>query len=237
MSEELEEYPREPLDTDTIFAKFTRVTLSDYEVCSLSLASMVSNSHVPAAGIYLTYVSHCDCFVSDIKEFCLGVARQLADGKYKARDGKYRRSYVEGYKESWGKTAVADAMTIAFLGKEHCPGEIERCVSLGVGRQAYRRIRDFLAGLLKIVIDDYRMALEWAMGKRRDTELQSRWGRVTGEKWSSSTLNDIMGRESNKGFSEGCFRAEPASESDSSWKNNRMMLHVGFNEDELWKPS
>lgn len=236
MTEELEEYPREPLDTDQIFAKFGRKTLSDYEVCSLSMASLVCNPDVPFDGIYLTYVAQCDGYVQDIKEFCLGVASQLASGKYRGKNGKRHRAYVEGYSESWGRHAVADAMTIAFLGADKCPGKNERAALLGVGQQAYQRIRDFIAGMLHICIQEYRLALEWAMGKRRDTELQARWGRVTGLKWTGKLPHDIMVREDNL-LSPGCLVTPSCGDSEEYRSIPKVeRLNIGFSDDELWRP-
>ena len=235
MTEELEVYPREPLETDQIFAKFGRRTLSDFEVCTLSMASMVCNRDVPFDGIYLTYVSQCDGYVSEVKDFCLGVAAQLASGKYKGKNGKRSRLYIEKYSESWGTHAVADAMTMVFIGVGQCPGENERAALLGVGHQAYRRVRDFIAGMLQICITEYRLAVEWAMGKRKDTELQSRWGRATGLSWNSHSRRDIMSRDTQLGLSDGCQVARASGDSDSEWRNGR--VNFGFNDDELWHPA
>ena len=236
MSEELEEYPREPLDTDTIFAKFTRAHLSEFEIMSLSLASMVSNPSVPAADIYLTYVSQCDCYVENIRSFCLGLAHAMANAK-KPSKGGYDIPNMHAYSDSWGKYAVADAMVIAFAGKEHAPiveGPGGREATLKVSSKTYRRVRDFLAGVLTLTIMDYREALEWAMGKRRDTILQSRWGRVTGRKFPPKGVHDIMGRETQESLPSGCFLTEPTEDSDTACRNER--LNIGFSDDDLWRP-
>ena len=236
MSEELEEYPREPLDTDTIFAKFTRVHLSEFEIMALSLASMVSNPSVPAADIYLTHVSQCDCYVENIRSFCLGLAHAMANAKKSRKNGR-DMLYMTSYNESWGKFAVADAMVIAFAGKEHAPiveGHGGREATLKVSSKTYRRVRDFLAGVLTITIMDYREALEWAMGRRRDTVLQSRWGRITGQPFPPFTWRDIMGRETKESLSSGCFLTEPTEDSDTACRNER--LNIGFSDDDLWRP-
>lgn len=230
---EQEEYPAEPMDTDSIFAKFTRKTLSDSEVMALSMASIVCNPNVPACEIYLTHVAHCDCYVTEIREFCLGLARQLASSRRIKGNATY--PFMRSYSDAWGKYAVADAMVIAFLGSKQAPevtGEGGRSETLGIHPRTYRKVRDFIAAVLKITVIDYRDTLEWAMGRRRDSILQSRWGRRTGLSVPAERERAIMGRE--KPVGHGCYYIAPATESDFSHDNKR--VNIGFDDDSLWRP-
>lgn len=234
--EELEEYPREPLDTDTIFAKFGHRLLSDYEIMSLSMASMVCNPNVPASEIYLTYVSRCDGYVSVIREFCLGIARQLSVARRKTAKGTY--PYMPSYEERWGKYAVSDAMAIAFFGKSVAPvldGENGRALQFGVDPKTYRKVRDFIAGVLTITVMDYREALEWAMGKRRDTVLQARWGRRTGQSFPNGGARAIIKRDSNSinPLPSGCH-VKPVFDPDFS-DDLPESLNAGMKLDNLWR--
>lgn len=236
MMEQLEEYPREPLDTDSIFAKFGRKILSDYEVMALSMASMVCNPFVPASDIYLTYVSHCDCYVDSIRQFCLGIARQLAVARKPTARGTY--PYLPSYDERWGKYAVSDAMVIAILGKDKASpldGPVGRCVQFGVDTKTYRKVRDFVAGVLTLTIMDYREALEWAMGKRRDTVLQARWGRRTGQSFPTGGVRAIMESAGSDTLPSaiGCH-IRPAVGDEQ--KTSADTFNAGFRHDELWRP-
>lgn len=236
--EELQEYPIEPLDTDSIFAKFTRKALSDSEIMVLSMASMVCNPNVPASEIYLTYVSRCDCYVADIREFCLGVAYQLSQSRRPTAKGTY--PYMPSYNQEWGKHAVSDAMVLAFLGRENIPaleGHNGRCCMLGVDPKTYRKVRDFIAGMLKLAVKDYREALEWAMGKRRDTVLQAKWGRRTGQSFPPYRTHAIMtGEEGDiNPLPSGCY-VKTWFDSIDGPDNVPESLNPGFRHDELWRP-
>src|SRR5690606_13216737 len=110
------------------------------------------------------------------------VAIGIASAGYKAPNGSRRRTYVEGYCESWGRFAVADGLTLALYGKAGA-NAADRVTALGCGRQGYERIRDFVGGALVNAITEYRVALEWATGSRRDRVLTGRWEGATGLNW------------------------------------------------------
>jgi hypothetical protein len=226
-------YPREPMDVDTVFAKFSRKTLSEYEISALSMATMVSNPDVPTAGIYLTYVSAADCYIGEIREFCLGVCRQLAVARKPNKRGSY--PYMPSYRDEWGKYAVSDAMAMVFVGGAEVEGNLNavmRCADMGVTYRNYAKLRDFVVALLKIAINDFRITLEWVMNKRKDTELQARWGRITGESYQSETLRDIM--QDSKGIlsDESGNYAASTHITEDRWR----YAAPGFGEDELWRP-
>ena len=195
-------------DMDTGFARFGLRHLSEEEFCALSIASMVTPNASPGAAAYLTYVSQCTCFVPELTDWGMMVASGISDAKYRSRYGARRRAYVEGYEPRWGESAVYDAMAIAFVG-EAPAGVMERSLMLGVGKQGYQRIRDFIAGAYKLAVDDYRLALAWAMGMRRDSLLESRWGRATSTKWDAEQRHAMLSLDSS-GWkdAEGCTKTD-----------------------------
>jgi len=201
-------------DLDTQFARFGLRALNDHEICALSIASMVTPSGSPGAAAYLTYVAQVPGYLDELRAWGGMVASGVASAAYKGRYGKRRRAYVEGYQESWGRIAVSDAMAMVFIGRGACPGLNERAALLGIGVQGFQRIRDFVAGALMVTIDEYRMALSWAYGMRRDSVLQARWGSVTGLKWNDrqrdGTISSQEEEDPRPGFASGCSRTMPA---------------------------
>lgn len=191
-------------DLDQRFARFGSHALSDEEVCALSLASMVTPDACPAAEIYLLHVSHARVCIPTVRAWGLGVARGLAAAKYKGRGRQRRRTLVEGYKDTWGQSAVDDAIMLLMYGE--CPGIGVRADANGVGKQAYQRVRDLVHACFCIAIAEYKLALGWAMGYRRDSLLESRWGRVSGLKWDGVVSGvNVVGQEGDDISSRGTW--------------------------------
>ena len=168
---------------DARFARFGLRPLSDADVWALSMAAMVMPDGNPGAEAYLAQVSGTMLFHPRLALWGRVVAIGIAQAGYKAPGGSRRRSYVEGYDESWGRYAVADGLSLALYGYAEFGVEY-RCDTLGCGKQAYQRIRDFVGGATVNAIAEYRVALEWACGYRRDRVLEGRWEGATGRKWS-----------------------------------------------------
>lgn len=164
-------------DLDQRFARFGMRPLSDADVWALGMATMVMPDGSPGAEGYLSQVSGTLLFTERLTIWGRVVALGIARGGYKARNGRRRRAYVEGYDESWGRYAVADGLTLALYGKA--------ADAIGKSKdQGYRRIRDFVGGALVNAIAEFRIALEWATGMRRDRVLEGRWEGMTGRKWA-----------------------------------------------------
>src|SRR3546814_2961494 len=101
------------------------------------------------------------------------------------------RAYCEGDEESWGRYAVADGLTLALYGKA--------TDAIGKSKdQGYRRIRDFVGGALVNAIAEYRVALEWAAGYRRDRVLAGRWEGITGLNFGEAMADATMGQPSGE---------------------------------------
>ena len=226
--------PQEALDER--FARFGLRPLSEADVWALSMAAMVMPDGNPGAEAYLSQVAGVDCFVGRLTTWGRIVAIGIAEGGYKARNGARRRTYVEGYDESWGRYAVADGLTLALYGRASA-NAADRVSALGCGRQAYERIRDFVGGALINAIAEYRVALEWATGSRRDRVLAGRWEGITGLNWSDSQADGSMGgqRVSTLMFAPGC-KQTPAARTDLDTQDRKdpETLYHGLRPSDWW---
>lgn len=204
-------HPETPQDLlDARYARFGVHPLSDADVWALSMAAMVMPDGNPGAEAYLTQVSGTDLFAGRLKVWGLVVAIGIAEASYMAPDGVRRRAYVESYDESWGRYAVADGLTLALYGlAEDAIGKSKD--------QGYRRIRDFVGGALVNAIAEFRVALEWASGYRRDRVLEGRWEGITGLNFGGQAADARMNRGEAKFpmFSPGCGRIFIRGQSDS----------------------
>lgn len=201
---------------DARYARFGLRPMSDADVWALSMAAMVMPDGNPGAEAYLAQVSGTMIFHPRLALWGRVVAIGIAQAGYKAPGGARRRSYVEGYDESWGRYAVADGLSLALYGKAE-RNAADRVAELGCGRQAYERIRDFVGGATVNAIAEYRVALEWACGYRRDRVLEGRWEGATGANWSDARADATMGREegnSSPMFAQGCGRIAPLPDLD-----------------------
>jgi hypothetical protein len=203
-------------DLDRRYARFGLRPLSDHDVWTLSMAAMVMPDGSPGAEAYLMQVSGVANFAPRLTIWGRVVAIGIASGLYCGKDGKRRRAYVEGYDEAWGRYAVADGLTLALYGYAE-EGIAERCKALKCGKQGYQRIRDFVGGALVNAIAEYRCALEWATGYRRDRVFEGRWEGVTGLKWDEVKSHGMMGREGKiyfPLFAPGCGATQKAPSLD-----------------------
>ena len=211
--------PREVRDAlDSRFARFGLHPLTDSDIWALGMATMVMPDGNPGAEGYLSQVSGTELFTHRLTIWGRVVAIGIAQAGYKARDGKRRRAYVEGYDESWGRYAVADGLTLALYGKAADP--------IGKSKdQGYRRIRDFVGGALLSAIEEFRVALEWATGARRDRVFAGRWEALTGLNFGEAQERGKMGREMGSYypmFAPGCRITSGSHDDDERerWGDN-----------------
>lgn len=196
---------------DQRFARFGLRPLSDSDVWALSMAAMVMPDGNPGAEAYLAQVSGTRIFDARLTLWGRVVAIGIAQAGHKARGGSRRRTYVEGYDEAWGRFAVADALTLALYG-----WAADALGYAAQNRQGYIRIRDFVGGALVNAIAEYRIALEWASGSRRDRVLDGRWEGITGLNYRDVQTDAKMGRQDGQGkypmFAQGCNKTPRADE-------------------------
>lgn len=220
---------------DKRFARFGRQPLTDEEVFALGMAAMVMPDGNPGAEAYLTKVAGLSDFVPRLTIWGRVVAIGIAHASYRARDGKRRRAYVEDYDEAWGRFAVADGLTLALFGE--APGIVQRCSDLKCGKQGYQRIRDFVGGAVLMAVTEFRCALEWALGTRRDRVFEGRWEGLTGLKWDDQRHRATMGYP-DKGryplFAPGCSRVVPLKDQADAYDDQPETLYHGLRPADWW---
>ena len=204
---------------DRRFACFALRPLTESDVWTLAMATMVMPDGNPGAEAYLAQVSGTDLFHGRLTVWGRVVAIGIAQARYKARSGAYRRAYVEGYDGAWGRYAVADGLSLALYGK--APGLVERAEQLKCGKQGYQRVRDFVGGGIVNAIAEFRVALAWAAGYQRDRVLAGRWEGITGQNWDAARSGANMGREESNCFpmfAPGCARTPALQDVDDRLK-------------------
>lgn len=231
---------RKPADVqdalDQRFARFGLRPLSDADVWALSMAAMVMPDGSPGAEAYLMQVAGLDAFVGRLTVWGRVVAIGIAGSQYKARNGARRRTYVEGYDEAWGRFAVADGLTLALYGYAEA-GIAERCHALKCGKQGYQRVRDFVGGALVAAIAEYRCALEWATGSRRDRVFAGRWESVTGLIWDEAQARASMGGQGSASFqmfAPGCKQTPAARTDQDQDRVDPESLYRGLRPTDWW---
>lgn len=216
---------------DERFARFGLRPLSDADVWTLSMAAMVMPDGSPGAEAYLSQVSGTAIFADRLTIWGRVVALGIAQAGHKARNGSRRRTFVEGYDEAWGRYAVADGLTLALYGKA--------ADAIGKSKdQGYRRVRDFVGGALVNAIAEYRVALEWAAGYRRDRVLAGRWEGITGLNFGDARADANMGgqRESDYPlFAPGCGHTPAArTDQDTQDRKDPETLYHGLRPCDWW---
>lgn len=201
---------------DQRYSRFGLHPLTESDVWTLAMATMVMPDGNPGAEAYLTKVAGVDCFLPRLTLWGKVVAIGFAQSQYKARNGVRRRTLVEGYDEAWGQHAVTDGLALALVGQAPM-NAADRVTILGCGRQGYERIRDCVGGLTVDAIAEFRVALAWAGGYQRDRVLSGRWEGITGLNWSEVRADERMGREGGYSylmFAPGCSRIERTPDLD-----------------------
>lgn len=160
------------IDLETRYAKFSRETLSDEDVWALAMAKLVLPASSVGDKLFLTRVSDCRGYRAELSEWALMVARSIAKARFKHPGGQRRRAYCEGYREDWGTQAALDGLSLALYG--NCPEITVRAEFFGVHKETYRKIRDFVGGGAVDLMTEFRYALEWAHGRRRDRVFDAR---------------------------------------------------------------
>lgn len=223
---------------DKRFAQFGQRRLTDDEIWALSMAAMVMPDGNPGAEAYLMKVARAANFAPRLTVWGRVVAIGIAEAQCRPRGGQRRRTYVEGYSEAWGRFAVADGLTLALYGT--APGLVERCDTLKCGKQGYQRIRDFVGSALLSAIAEYKTALEWALGQRRDRVFEGRWEGVTGLNWDEAKSRVTMGWERGSYyplFAPGCALVEASSDSDDKQTPDPETLYHGLRPTAWWDES
>lgn len=153
-------------DLRQYYAGFTRRALPEGAIWRLSLAQ----SCLPAGHIgykaWLTVVAGTERFCPELQTWALGLAETIASMKPRLR--KNAREYVPSYRKDWGERAALDGLIWAIFGDSKVEPVSAQAANFGCDREAYRRIRDFVAGAILLAIWQYEDALRWAHRVARD---------------------------------------------------------------------
>lgn len=153
-------------DIRQLFAAFGRIPLNDSAIWSLSLASSTMPPNHIGYQAWITMVADSDCHGESLADWVKSLARALAT--LRPVMGRKRRDVlVKSYRPEWGDQAALDGLQIALYG----PGKVEsydaRANAFGCRWQAYKRIRDLVAGVVTMQMAQYESALAWAVGLQR----------------------------------------------------------------------
>ena len=153
-------------DLRQYYAGFTRRALPEGALWRLSLASSVLPQGHPGYMAWLTDVSGTERFCVELQQWAIGLGATIAVMKPRLR--RRARTFVSSYDHSWGRQASLDGLYVALWGKASVPATVARADEYGCDRDAYRRIRDFVAGALILAAWQYEDALRWAHRVARD---------------------------------------------------------------------
>lgn len=152
-------------DLRQLYAGWGRLPLSDGAIWSLSLAQ----STMPAGHIgfeaWITYVADADAHGEKLAAWVKDLARCMAT--VRPLLGKRRRLLVTSYERTWGDQAALDGLSLALYGPQFVPATLARSQEFGCSREAYKRIRELVAGCVLMQVMQYEDALAWAVRLQR----------------------------------------------------------------------
>jgi len=153
-------------DLRTYYAGFTRRALPDGALWRLSLASSCLPERHPGYKVWLTMVSGTERFCVELQSWSVGLGATVA--RMKPRLNLRAREFVSSYDHAWGRQASLDGLKMALFGEENIESLRSRSDEFDCDREAYQRIRDFVAGAIVMAAWQYEDALRWAHRVARD---------------------------------------------------------------------
>jgi hypothetical protein len=153
-------------DLRSYYAGFTRRALPEGAIWRLSLASSCLPAGHPGYMAWMTTVSGTERFVPELQRWAIGLGATIARMKPKLR--QRGRQYVASYDHAWGRQASLDGLVLALFGAENVTSLRERAEAHKCDREAYQRIRDFVAGAILLASWQYEDSLRWAHRVARD---------------------------------------------------------------------
>lgn len=154
-------------DLRQYYASFTRRALPDGAIWRLSLASSCLPQEHPGYMAWLTLVSGTDRFCVELQDWAVGLGATVA--AMKPKRGQRAVTFVPSYRHEWGRQASLDGLYMALWGDESVPAILARADAFGCDRDAYKRVRDFVAGAILLGIWQYEDALRWAHRVARES--------------------------------------------------------------------
>lgn len=154
-------------DLRSYYAGFTRRALPEGAIWRLSLASSCLPTGHPGYMAWMTMVAGTDRFTPQLYDWAVGLGATIAAMKPKLK--MRARVYVPSYDHAWGKQASIDGLNLAIFGADHVPAIAARADEFQCDRDAYKRIRNFVAGAILLAQWQYEDALRWAHKVARDS--------------------------------------------------------------------
>lgn len=144
----------------------------------MATAKLIARDPVSEA-IYLARVAEDTSRFRRLKDWAYLRAVEFAGAR---GSGQRRRSMVEAYRTDWGHRAARDGMARALWPwmESEMPGRNEQCARLGVGHQAYMRVRDEVQSQTIDAFIAYSFDLSCLVQGRWTRDMIGRWEAATG---------------------------------------------------------
>lgn len=164
---EVGDYDIKGRDLRQYYASFTRRALPDGAIWRLALASTCLASGHPGYMAWMTVTSGTERFCPELQRWAVGLGATVA--RMKPRLHKNAREFVPSYRHEWGRVAALDGLGVALFGQDSVPAASARAAEHDCDRDAYRRIRSFVAGAIVLAMQQYEDSLRWAHRIARDS--------------------------------------------------------------------
>lgn len=139
------------------YAGFCRRALPEGALWRLSMASSYLPENHVGYQVWLSLVAGTDRFDKQLEQWAAALAPTIA--VMKPKRGKHAYPYVKSYSHEWGRQAAMDGVAMALRGKDSVDTVWARSKEFGCDRDAYARIRGFVAGALLMAASQYETEL------------------------------------------------------------------------------
>lgn len=153
-------------DLRQYYAGFCRRALPEGAVWRLALAASCLPTEHPGYKVWMTKTAGTERFGPDLWDWAIGLGATVATMKPRLKTR--RRTFVASYDHAWGRHASIDGLNLAIYGKTQAAVSA-RAEQFGCDRDAYQRVRDFVAGALLLSEWQFEDALAWAHKVARDS--------------------------------------------------------------------
>jgi hypothetical protein len=154
-------------DLRSYFAAFGRRAMPDAAIYTLAAAnSVLPDGHVGFEA-WMTDAAGVPFFAPKLKAWSVDLARTAAT--LRPLLGKRRVPLVKSWREDWGPQAARDGLCLALFGEGAVAGLESRAKQYRCRWQAYKRVRDLVAGCVLRQMDEFESALVWATKLRGES--------------------------------------------------------------------
>lgn len=163
-AQEVGDYDLRGPDLRTAFAGFCRRPTSDAANWALCQASRHLPEHHVGYELWMTDVAGADVYILGLMHWAKRLA--WAAACLKPRMGVRRRRMIEGYRRDWGNQAALDGLELGLMGR--CASANARADQFGIHRDGYRRLRNFVAGVVVLQSGQFEAELALAVRAERN---------------------------------------------------------------------